>query len=171
VDLVRQYRAGDEGAFTVLMRRHRGLIYTVTRQYYIQGASPSDAWQEGCIGFWKAVRDYDLEHNFPTFAALCVRRQVVSAVKMATAKKHALLNACEWIESAEEPPAPETADAGLWFEAMLALLTPMERLVLERRLDGHNDYVDLSLATGYSTKAVDNALQRSRRKLRQALAA
>jgi RNA polymerase sigma-H factor len=169
VDLVRSYRAGDEGAFAALMERHAGLIYSIAKEYYIQGATPADARQEARVGFYKAVRDFDLEHHFPAFAALCVRRQVLSAVKAASTRKHALLTAYEPIENVEEPPEP--ADTGLWLEAMLALLTPMERLILERRLEGYRNYSDLAVLTGYSKKAIDNALQRSRRKIREALAA
>ena len=171
-ELVQHYRNGDEYAFVAIMERHAGLIYSIAKEYFIQGASRADAWQEGCIGFYKAVRDYDLEHPFPTFAALCIHRQVISAVKRASTKKYSLLVAYELIENIEEPCAAEPVDVDLSLvEAMLALLTPMERRIMEHRLDGCCDYSDLSSVTGYSVKSIDNALNRSRKKIRQALAA
>jgi RNA polymerase sporulation-specific sigma factor len=173
VELVRRYRDGDEAAFAALLDRHGGLIHSIAREYFIQGAAPDDTHQEARLGFYKAVRDYDLQHPFASFAALCVRRQVLSAVKLASAKKHTLLTAYEPIENVEEPnaPDPEPFDDDLALEPLLALLTPMERRIMEHRLAGCSDYSDLAEATGYSTKAIDNALCRSRRKIKQALAA
>jgi len=172
VELVRRYRAGDEAAFAVLLQRHAGLVYSMAREYFIQGATRDDTLQEARFGFYKAVRDFDGEHHFPSFARLCVQRQVLGAVKMASARKHSVLVAYEPIENVEEPPAPETVDQDRTLvDAMLAVLTPMERQVMEHRLAGCSDYPELAAVTGYSVKAIDNALQRCRRKIKHALAA
>jgi RNA polymerase sporulation-specific sigma factor len=171
-ELVRRYRDGDEGAFAELMQRHAGLLHNVAKEYFILGATWDDTLQEARVGFYKAARDFDLVHPFPAFAQLCVRRHVLGAVKMASAKKHRVLVAYEPIENIEEPCDTDAVDQDRTLvDSMLALLTPMERQIMEHRLVGCSDYSDLAEATGYSTKAIDNALCRSRRKIKQALAA
>jgi DNA-directed RNA polymerase specialized sigma subunit len=63
VELVRRYRDGDEAAFAVLMERHAGLLHSMTREYFILGATRDDTLQEARVGFYKAVRDFDGEHH------------------------------------------------------------------------------------------------------------
>jgi DNA-directed RNA polymerase specialized sigma24 family protein len=85
---------------------------------------------------------------------------------MASAKKHRVLVAYEPIDNVEEPSAAEAVDQDRTLvDQMLALLTPMERRIMEHRLAGCSDYPELAAATGYSVKTIDNALFRCRRKI------
>ena len=92
--LARRARAGCEVAFAELLRRYRPLVHGKARTYFLAGGDRQDVVQEGMIGLYKAIRDFDPDRQptFRPFADLCVTRQVLSAVKAATRHKHRLLN-------------------------------------------------------------------------------
>lgn len=92
--LVRAAQSGDQQASTALVRKYRSLIRCKARSYFLVGADREDVIQEGMIGLYKAIRDYDpsRQASFRSFAELCVTRQMITAVKTATRRKHVPLN-------------------------------------------------------------------------------
>ena len=85
---------GDEDALDTLLSRYRSLVRTKARSYFLVGADREDVVQEGMIGLYKAIRDFDAarQTTFRGFADLCVTRQIISAIKSATRQKHSPLN-------------------------------------------------------------------------------
>jgi RNA polymerase sporulation-specific sigma factor len=93
-ELIMRARAGDDAAVHELLDRYRVLARTKARSYFLVGSDRDDVVQEGMIGLYKAIRDFqpDRGASFRTFAELCVTRQIVTAVKGATRMKHAPLS-------------------------------------------------------------------------------
>ena len=81
-------------ALDALLTRYRSLVRTKARSYFLVGADREDVVQEGMIGLYKAIRDFDAarQTTFRGFADLCVTRQIISAIKSATRQKHSPLN-------------------------------------------------------------------------------
>ena len=93
-ELIALSREGNALADEVLCERYKNLVRIKSRPYFLIGADREDLLQEGMIGLYKAVRDYAPGHDmsFRSFAELCIVRQIITAIKQATRKKHAPLN-------------------------------------------------------------------------------
>lgn len=192
-DLVARFQAGDTQALDVLLTRYRRFARSKVRNYFLVGADADDLEQEGLIGLYKAARDYkaDREASFPVFAELCVKRQIITAVKAATRQKHQPLNSYVTIStgpSAAED-APDPADELLRDHAIVdpaevvvdddrlktvqhaiaQLLSSLEVDVLRLYVEGAS-YAEISQSLNRHTKAVDNAIQRIKRKVEGVLA-
>ncbi|MDP9404273.1 MAG: RNA polymerase sporulation sigma factor SigH [Actinomycetota bacterium] len=188
VELVERFHDGDEEALHVLVLRYRRLIWGKARGYFLVGGDADDIEQEGMIGLFKAVRDFrpDRRVSFRAFADVCVTRQMITAVKTATRRKHEPLNRSLPIAGprADEEPGGQPDDAlvdtdcladpldaviaGEQLAAIRAaldeLLSGLEVDVLRLYLEGRS-YEEISLQLGRHVKSVDNALQRIKRKL------
>jgi RNA polymerase sporulation-specific sigma factor len=186
-ELVLKARAGDGRAADELVRRYRVLARTKARSYFLLGADREDVVQEGMIGVYKAIRDFDVSSGtaFRTFAELCVTRQIVSAVRAASRHKHGPLSSSVSIDRpvadgddgptlADVLPAAASADpaeALVSAEEVRALqqhfdevLTDLEQQVLRHHLQGRS-YEETSAMLQRHVKSVDNALQRIKRKI------
>jgi RNA polymerase sporulation-specific sigma factor len=186
--LVRAAQAGDQHASCELVKRYRGLIRCKARSYYLAGADREDIIQEGMIGLFKAIRDYDpaRQASFHSFAELCVTRQIITAVKSSTRRKHSPLNGyvslsrpasadedgerlLEDIIAAREICDPAELVISAWetefvTHGVAESLSPFESDVLRLYAAGRS-YQDIAESLGRHTKAVDNALQRVKRKM------
>src|SRR5688572_19294350 len=93
-DLVESYRQGNQQAVDTLLARYRDFPRAKARSYFLVGADRDDIVQEGMIGLYKAIRDYQRgkDASFRTFADVCITRQILTAVKTATRHKHGPLN-------------------------------------------------------------------------------
>ena len=93
-ELIEKYRAGETGIIDYLMVKYKNLVLSKTRSLFILGGESEDLIQEGMIGLFQAVNDYDFgrDASFFTFADLCVTRKVYSAIKASNDKKHSFLN-------------------------------------------------------------------------------
>lgn len=186
--LLNAAQQGDEAASIELIRRYRGLVRGRARHYFLVGADRDDVTQEGMVGLCKAIRDYDptREASFRSFAELCVTRQILSAVKTSTRRKHTPLN--EYISLNSPTPdsdggervladivaARELCDpAEIVIDAwrtdtlrsgVLDTLSPFERRVLSLYVAGLS-YQRMSEMLSRHPKAIDNALQRIKRKM------
>lgn len=186
-ELVDAAGAGDDVALDVLLHRYRRLVHARAASYFLAGAERDDAVQEGMIGLYKAVLEFDpgAGARFRTFADLCVSSQLVTAVKAATRRKHGPLNEYVSIHrplaSGEDectladmlPTAPHTDPAAqvLFVERVRDLrrhlasaLSDLEVDVLRQHLEG-TGYREIATAMCRHAKSVDNALQRIRRKI------
>lgn len=182
-ELIRRLRQGEKEISDYLMEKYKELVRKRARAMYLIGGETDDLIQEGMIGLFKAVQDYrpDRETSFRTFAALCIDRQLYTAVKNSTRQKHIPLNSYVSLSEEEESGTLE----GLWSENPEALiidrettgilekeiskaLSPMENEVLSYYLRGYG-YVQIAEWMGKKPKSVDNALQRIRGKIRECI--
>ena len=92
--IVRIHDGGQDDITDYIMNKYKNLVRKKAASMYILGADKDDLIQEGMIGLFKAVRDYDCgrDASFATFAELCISRQMYSAIKSLSRKKHAPLN-------------------------------------------------------------------------------
>ena len=172
-------RQGDRNAEEALIVRYTRLIRACARPLFLAGGDSEDLVQEGLMGLMDAIREFDGSQGaaFSTFARVCVQNRLRSAVRSAAREKHMALNdAVSWEERevsemgrGRDPENPEDVVIAQenWREEVARLgreLSPFEREVLGQYLDGFS-YQEIALATGKPPKAVDNAVQRIRRKL------
>jgi RNA polymerase sporulation-specific sigma factor len=190
--LVNLVREGDESAIDILLTRYRHYARAKARSYFLAGADREDIVQEGMIGLFKAVRDYEPGHNtaFRAFAELCITRQIITAIKTATRQKHIPLNSYVSLnkslsdQEGEERPLAESivskeildpADLVISAEEIASIrdsvdkhLSDLETEVLSLYMDGKS-YQEIADLLGRHVKSIDNALQRIKRKLEQHL--
>jgi RNA polymerase sigma-H factor len=191
LQLVMRVHNGDERARETLIQRYNGFVRMKASSYFIAGGEPEDLVQEGLIGLCKAMRDFraDKETSFRSFAELCVTRQIITAIKTATRYKHAPLNT---YVSFSQTPAGQDPDSDVTLgdalpgshvndpsvavistDELKSLvfclgtgLSPLEADALRMYLEG-SSYEDMAEVLDCDTKAIDNALQRVKRKILQ----
>ncbi len=187
VDLIMFVRNGDSAALEFLINKYKNFVRAKARSYFLIGADHEDIVQEGMIGLYKAIRDFngDKLSSFKGFAELCITRQIITAIKTATRQKHIPLNS---YISLDKPLYDEESDRTLLdvicgsrvtdpeelfinqekYEdmelKMEELLSELERQVLALYLDGRS-YQEISVDLNRHVKSIDNALQRVKRKL------
>lgn len=189
--LLTRCRKGDTSAIEEMLNRYKNLVRSKANTLYLVGADKEDLIQEGMIGLYKAIREYDAEKNasFATFAQLCVTRQMYTAIKASKRKKNWPLN--DYV-SIEEYRTPDSTGGGVREENSLCMRDPVESIldreqsdwlegVLADKLSKMEQQVLALYTAGYSftqiaqvmekdPKSIDNALQRLRRKLKTVLA-
>ena len=190
-ELVKQAQGGDNDALETIMSRYKSLVYAKSKPYFLAGADDEDIIQEGFIGLYKAITDFDGDRFpfFKVFAGVCVTRHILTAVKAASRKKHLPLNSYVSLDGngydddgektlMEVIAAGEVQDP----EAILIdrenvdgmeytinkVLSKLEAQVLVLHLEGLT-YSEIAEKLGKDTKAVDNAVQRIKKKLETAL--
>jgi len=192
-ELVELAHAGDNDAIDVLLTRYRHYARAKARSYFLAGADKEDIVQEGMIGLYKAIRDFEPEHNtaFRAFAELCITRQIITAIKTATRQKHQPLNSyvslnrplaggddddrslsdsIETIEVSDPAQLVISAEEVRTIKAQMGeVLSPFEVEVLEYYIDGRS-YQQIADMLGRHVKSIDNALQRIKRKLERHIA-
>ncbi len=184
--LIRLLRDGDSRVMDYLMEKYKYLVRKKTNALFLLGGDNDDLIQEGMIGLFKAVRDYDEDAgSFFHFAELCISRQIYTAIEAASRKKHGPLNSYvslsdENTDAADVPYGFKMAANANNPEQMLIdrenmedflsrindHLSPMEQRVMDYYLEGMN-YRQIAEAMGKSEKSVDNALQRIRAKVQR----
>ena len=92
--LVELSAGGDRRATEFILGKYKNLVRSRAKAYFLAGADRDDIVQEGMIGLFKAVRDFDVtkQASFRGFAEMCIKRQMITAVKASTRQKHAPLN-------------------------------------------------------------------------------
>lgn len=179
-ELIARLRGGEGKISDYLMEKYKDLVRKKARAMYLIGGETDDLIQEGMIGLFKAVRDYqpDKEASFQTFASLCIDRQLYSAIQNSNRQKHIPLNSYVSLSDDEE----EACHRELWAENPESIiidqenvralkqeiahcLSPMENKVLGYYLEGYN-YIKIAALMDKTPKSIDNALQRIRGKIR-----
>ena len=189
--LKRIQEEGDGKAQDILLARYKELVKKKTSLYYMAGAERDDIVQEGMIGLFKAIRDYrvDQKASFKMFAELCINRQIISAIKGANRQKHRPLNSYVSLDkpfyddgkertlmdmlggSRSVDPENLIVDQEAFKDIeknVLAMLSAMEWETLCAYLD-NKSYQEIASEMERSTKSIDNALQRVKRKLEKFL--
>lgn len=186
-ELIKLAQAGNESALEAILMRYKPLVHKKSQPYYLAGGDDDDIVQEGLIGLYKAVMDFD-ESKFPlfkVFAGVCIERRIISAVKKASRKKHAPLNTYVSLNNSADVDYsgvnlenmvdsgrgenPETIlidreDANGLEWILNESLSPLERKVLLNIINGHS-YKEIAELLNKDVKAVDNAMQRIKKKL------
>ncbi|MCM3757793.1 MULTISPECIES: RNA polymerase sporulation sigma factor SigH [Sporosarcina] len=178
---------GNTDALDFLITKYQSFVRMKARSYFMMGGDKEDIIQEGMIGLYKAIRDFreDRLSSFKGFAELCIKRQIITAIKTATRQKHIPLNSSV---SLDKPVYDEESDRTLMdvltgsvnddpedlmiykenfvqMEVeMNKVLSSLEKEVLGLYLDGQS-YQEISEELNRQVKSVDNALQRIKRKL------
>lgn len=190
-ELLVRLRDGDNRITEYIIEKYKDLVRRKSKSMYILGADHEDLLQEGMIGLFKAIRDYDAgrDASFHTFAELCVARQIYTAVQSAGRKKHSFLNFYVSLygnqeRNGEEYPeliqelvawnAKNPEELVIDQENLESLertidqeLSGFEKQVLELCLTGMS-YTEIARVLGKTQKATDNALQRIKTKIRKA---
>jgi len=174
-------------ALDYLLGKFKNFVRSKARSYFLIGADHEDIVQEGMIGLFKGIRDYQAERlsSFRAFAELCVTRQIITAIKTATRQKHVPLNS---YVSLNKPIYDEESDRTLMDviveghaqnpeeliigredivsirDRVDEVLSSLEQEVLTAYLDGKS-YQEIADKLGRHVKSIDNALQRVKRKL------
>ncbi len=190
-ELIIALRDGDGKVIDLIIERYKELVRKKAGSMFILGADKEDLIQEGMIGLYKAVRDYDAgrDASFATFADLCVSRQMYKAVEAGNRKKHAPLNS--YISIYDDTHDGGSGDGSNILEMILTetgkspeemvidreqtqrleekiyeSLSDFERKVLNLRLTGL-EYTDIARILGRDAKSTDNALSRIKSKVRK----
>ena len=161
-------------ALEALILRHTKLVRQCARPLFLAGADHEDLVQEGMIGLLSAVRSYDARCGSPfqAYAALCIRRRMISAIRAAASQKHAPLNDavslhefCARTDGQTDPEEQllrrERCDE--YMRYLQEHLSGTELRVLRLYLDGLS-YSEISQALSRPVKSVDNAVRRIRKK-------
>ena len=192
-ELIDRIRQGESQITDYIMEKYKNLVRKKAKSMYMLGADNDDLIQEGMIGLFKAVRDYDAgrDASFYTFADLCVSRQMYNAVQASRREKHAPLNSYislyEDMAETEEDGAMELVNViasnietnpeqifidkenVAQIEAIIEKeLSSFEKQVLDLYITGMA-YSQIAKVLGRDEKSTDNALQRLKTKLRRAV--
>ncbi len=183
----------DPLALEYILHKYKNFVRAKARSYFLIGADKEDIVQEGMIGLYKAVRDYDAEKkaSFRAFAELCITRQIITAIKTATRQKHQPLNtyvslnkpvydeesertlvdiiAATKVSNPEEIVIDKEDYASIE-EEISNMLSGLEKKVLSLYLQGLS-YQQIAKMMNRHEKSIDNALQRAKGKIDKFLAA
>ena len=172
-ELCRLTACGDREAEEILVKRYLRTVRVCARPFFLAGGDSEDLIQEATFGLLKAIREFDLGHDakFKTFAEVCIRNRIRSAVATASRSKHAPLNESVPFESPMlgSGASPEELyisreEEAERFSLLDQKLSPLERKILVLFLHGLS-YREISEQVGRPAKSVDNAIQRIRRKM------
>lgn len=186
-ELIILVRKGDRSALEHLIVKYERIVRYKTQTYFLIGSDREDVVQEGLIGLYKAICDYDdgKLSSFKAFADLCITRQIITSIKTATRLKHTPLNSYISIYKPVEDDEPDRVLLDIIdssgsidpqellvnkerienVQALLnKVLSPLEKEVLPLYLDG-SSYEEIAIQLNRREKAIDNALQRIKRKV------
>lgn len=185
VSLIKQ---GDEKALSYLLEKYKNLVNIKVGKYFIIGAEREDIVQEGMIGLFKAIKNFNAEkqNTFKSFANICIERQLITAIKSSNRQKHMPLNSylslntaaydnneedsVELIDTFDsktiEDPLETVMKKEYYTEIENAVnksLSKFEKQVLDRFIKGES-YMTIAQKLDSPVKSVDNAIQRIRKK-------
>ncbi len=190
-EIVLEAKNENHRAQEYLISKYENFVKSKAKSYFLIGADKEDIYQEGMIGLYKAIRDFNPEKltSFKAFAELCVTRQIITAIKTATRQKHIPLNT---YVSLNKPIYDEESERTLldvlsgikisdpeelmiskeqmdYIESKIEeVLSGLELEVLTSYLDGKS-YQEIACDLERHSKSIDNALQRVKRKLEKCL--
>ena len=189
--LVELSKSGNSDATDVLIEKYKGLVKSRSRTYFLIGADKEDIIQEGMIGLYKAIRDFNIDKpaSFRGFAEICITRQIITAIKTATRQKHLPLNT---YISLNQPAYDEESERMMidmlaekesfnpeeimiskervsnMMDKMVEVLSKFELQVLNLFLAGKS-YSEIAKKLNKTEKSIDNALQRIKKKVEKYL--
>ena len=187
-EIIKLIREGDENALSFLLEKYKKLVNLKVGKFFIIGAEREDIIQEGMIGLFKAIKSFDQTKNntFKSFANICIKRQLITAIKTSNRQKHMPLNSYLSLNTAAydnneddgvelidtfrsnmiEDPLETVMKKEYYIEIKNAVnknLSKFEKQVLDRLIKG-DSYVSIAQKLDTPVKSVDNAIQRIRKK-------
>ena len=174
-------------ALEFLLGKYKDLVNMKVGKYFIIGAEREDMVQEGMIGLYKAVQNFenDKQSSFKSFANMCVERQMITAIKTSNRQKHMPLNSYLSLNVSAGDDEDNGKDLMDIFDANLIedpldtitkkeyyknievtidkSLSDFEKQVLKRFINGES-YEQIATKLDTPVKSVDNAIQRIRKK-------
>lgn len=195
-ELLEVIKKDDTQALDFLICKYKDLVNSKVNKYFIIGAEKEDIVQEGLIGLYKAIKDYnpDKQNSFKSFANLCIERQLITAIKSSNRRKHMPLNsylslnmtAYENEDGNNETQVMDVLDTNIIEDPLDTItkkeymssveniidssLSDFEKKVLNRYIQGES-YVKIAEKLDTPVKSVDNAIQRIRKKTAKSLSA
>lgn len=185
VSLIKQE---DEKALSYLLEKYKNLVNLKVGKYFIIGAEREDIMQEGMIGLFKAIKNFNEEkqNTFKSFANICIERQLITAIKSSNRQKHMPLNSylslntaaydnneedsVELIDTFDSKTIEDPLETVMKKEyykeienAVNKSLSKFEKQVLDRFMKGES-YMTIAQKLDSPVKSVDNAIQRIRKK-------
>ena len=191
-ELIDRLRRGETAIMDYICDKYKNLVRRKAKSMFILGGDSEDLIQEGMIGLFKAVQDYDMgrDASFSTFAELCINRQMYTAVQAAKRKKHFPLNfyvSLDGEETGEDREGPglselladrtklnpeelflDTERVAYLEKLIEEELSDFEKQVLDLYITGMS-YSQIAKVLGRDEKATDNALQRLKSKIKKML--
>ena len=193
-ELISRLRDGESEIMDYICDKYKFLVLSKAKSMFILGGDSDDLIQEGMIGLFKAVRDYDYgrDASFYTFADLCISRQMYTAVQASNRKKHSPLNCyislyagrdsqegsgelsleIEGLSSKEDSDPEQIMINRENYEHLNELiekeLSNFEKQVWDLYLTGMTN-TQIAKVLGKDAKSTDNALQRLKNKLKKAM--
>lgn len=183
--IVTEIKQGDEYALSYLLEKYKELVNMKVGKYFMVGAEKEDIMQEGMIGLFKAIKNYniDMESSFKSFANMCVERQLITAIKTSNRQKHMPLNTSlslntsydnqeehdlldKFNDNTVEDPLETITKKEYYKQVERAIdnnLSKFEKQVLNRYINGES-YIQIAEKLETPVKSVDNAIQRIRKK-------
>ncbi|BDU51163.1 sigma-70 family RNA polymerase sigma factor [Haliovirga abyssi] len=179
--LIEEAKSGNEDAVNEIFTEYKDFVYIKSKNYFLIGADHEDLIQEGMIGLLKAIRGYDSNKlaSFKTFASICIKRQLISAIKSSNTKKNKALN------KVVNDYVDDNYDSSKYLESYI-IYNPEEIYISREQIEGLKSYLKKNLSKfeynvfkkmmcgeSYTeiaetmdkkTKAIDNAMQRIKRK-------
>lgn len=187
-EVVAAYRQGDFEAVEYICDKYRSLVSQYGKKFFIKGGEEQDVIQEGMVGLFKAIQDYEPEKGVPfrKFAELCVTRQIIKAMETADRLKNRPLNSYISLYVDEDEHAGREINEKLLtdeicnpeqlfidseitlatFEKIVGVLSKMELQVLLYMMQGM-DYHAIAEKMQKEDKKIDNAIQRIRQKVKK----
>ena len=182
-EVIKLAQNGDQEALDLILKEYKKLIYLNIRNYFLVGADQDDLLQEGTIGLLKAIKNYsEGKASFKTFATLCIRRQILTAVRSSTAQKNSALNEAsgnnlETEDGHEDYPKELYSNVRYNPEAIFLSkekimefqdfvehnFSPFERQVFNYMIKGFS-YKEIAEELEKTPKVIDNSFQRIKRK-------
>ena len=194
-EYVLEAKNGNDIACEYILNKYKPMVRSISRAYFLLGGDREDIVQEGMIGLYRAICSYELPDGevsgqenagFATYANICIRRQIYSAIKAASRQKHMPLNDYVSLNSEENTSTIEAAGGP---ELLAGLMNPEEIIInreateiLRRKIEGKLSkfekevlkqylngckYEEIGAMLGKESKSIDNALQRIRKKLKE----
>ena len=190
-NIVLKASKGDKIALEYIIKKYKNFVKSKAKSYFLIGADKEDIIQEGMIGLYKAIRDFDASktNSFKGFADICITRQIITAIKTATRQKHIPLNS---YISLNKPVYDEESERTLLDIIATSIVTDPEELIISKEELKHIESkmnellsdLELQVVEYYlngksyqyianklqrDVKSIDNALQRVKRKLEKHL--
>lgn len=186
-EILLEIKNGNENALEFLISKYKSLVNNKVTKYFIIGAEKEDIVQEGLIGLFKAIKDYDAnkQNSFKSFASLCIERQIITAIKTSNRQKHLPLNSSlslnnnindsdnensflDIIDAPNVEDPLETLTKKEYYSYIKSKLnsnlSDFEKKVLYNYIEG-DSYTHIAEKLDMPVKSIDNAIQRIRKKL------
>lgn len=183
---ISEIKNGNVDALNKIMEKYKSYVYLKAKPFFIVGAEREDIIQEGMIGLYKAIKGYDSKKDvsFKMFADLCIRRQIITAIKASNRQKHIPLNSYislsktpsnedddrEMIEMLDKDSMPDPLETITTRETykkietkVVEILSDFEQKVFVEYISGES-YANIAKKLNSHQKAIDNAIQRIKKK-------